>query len=198
MIPENPIAAVRAPRSLESKPHRFYEAEELQRLYEASARTVNGGEGPQPNPMYASIWKLYANTGMRRMEGLHLRWRDIGQDSLRILSSGEARTKSGKWREVPISDGAREALRALPRSDYILPRMAKESLSRAFLRDALIAGLDGSLHTLRHTYFLHSIRSGTPLRTVQLYVGHAHITTTEGYAYLAPGSAPEVVLRLDI
>lgn len=42
------------------------------------------------------------------------------------------------------------------------------------------------------------VRAGVPLRTVQLYAGHAHYTTTEGYAYLAPGAAPAQALRLAI
>jgi len=36
--------------------------------------------------------------------------------SANIVSTGEERTKSGEWREIPLTDGAREALEALPRS----------------------------------------------------------------------------------
>lgn len=72
VIAQNPIAALKAPRNLDSKPHRFYETDELLALYAACRVQVNNGEGPQPDPMRAFVWKLYANTGMRRMEGLHL------------------------------------------------------------------------------------------------------------------------------
>lgn len=182
LIPANPVAAVKAPRQLDSKPHRFYEADELARLYVGT---------------YAAVWKLMANTGIRRGEAQMLRWSWIGAESLKILSTDDERTKGGHWREIPLSDGAREALGSLPRvGDYVLAKVAPESLSRAFLRDARRAGLDGSLHTLRHTYISHLVRLGVPIRTVQLYAGHAHITTTEKYAYLSPGTAPAPVLRL--
>jgi integrase len=68
---------------------------------------------------------------------------------------------------------------------YVLPRMTLPSLSRAFVRDAQRARLGGSLHSLRHTYISHLVRdTEVPMRTVQLYAGHAHISTTEGYLYL--------------
>jgi integrase len=150
-------------------------------------------------PACAPLWKLLANSGLRRGEARALRWAWIGKESLRILSTERERTKSGKWREIPLSDGAKAALATLPRhSEYVLPGMTAPSLSRECARDLAIAGLDGSIHTLRHTYISHLVRSGVPLRTVQLYADHAHITTTEAYAYLAPGQAPMQALRLAI
>ena len=68
-----------------------------------------------------------------------------------------------------------------------VPPIRPESLSRAFLHDAARANLDGSLHTLRHTFISHLVMQGVPLRTVQVIAGHAHFTTTERYAHLAPG-----------
>lgn len=184
VIARNPLAHVSAPRDLESRPHRWYSAEELGQIYAATVE-----------PWHAPAWKLYANTGLRRMEGLHLRWRQVGKEGLRIVSSGEERTKSGEWRDVPLTRGAADALEQLRRQgqEHVLPRIAPPSLSRAFAKCAHRAGLDGSLHTLRHTYISHLVMAGVPLRTVQLYAGHAHYTTTEGYAYLVPGTAPEQV-----
>ena len=178
---------MKAPKLLDSKPHRFYEVDELLELYKAA------------DPMHAPLWKLFANTGMRRGEGLMLRWSWIGKKSIRILSTVDERTKSGDWREIPLSDGANEALEAIKKNgEYVLPRIRPESLSRAFLRDAASAKLDGSLHTLRHTYISHLVRSGVPLRTVQIFAGHTHYSTTEKYAYLSPGEAPAQALRLAI
>ena len=184
VIPDNPIAAVKPPKILDSKPHHWYRAHELPLLYQQS--------------IYGPYWKFLANTGLRRGESLHLRRLWI-TDAVRIQSTGEERTKAGEWRKIPLVDGAREALAMIHESGpYLLPRIAPESLSRAFARDARAAGLDGSLHSLRHTYICHLLLADVPIRTVQLYAGHAHITTTEKYAYQVLEMDPESALRLSI
>lgn len=199
VITENPIAGVEGPRVLDSKPVLFYTAEELRRLYDACREKVNGGEGPQPNPMHAHWWRLFVNTGMRRGEGVELRWNWVGKTSMKILSTEEARTKSGKWREIPLSPGAQEALEALPKDgQFVLPRITLPSLSRAFVRDATRAKLDGGLHTLRHTYISHLVMQRVPLRAVQQLAGHSSITVTEKYAHLAPDFLQQHGAALDL
>lgn len=184
-IPENPISIVQGPKNLDSKPHRWYSKAELAKLYRKSE--------------YGPIWKLYANTGLRRTEGLILRTTWVSKKTIKILSTGEDRTKDGEWREIPRTDGATEALAQLEaHGEYILPRMRKESLSRACLRDSRAAGLDGSLQTLRHTFVCHMLLAGVPIRTVQLYAGHAKISTTEGYAYQVLRNDPRAAVRLAI
>lgn len=186
-ITESMVEHVSMPQILDSKPHRFYEVDELTRLYEKAT------------DRHRAIWRLFVNTGVRRHEGLMLEKKWIGREELKILSTEDNRTKSGKWRVIPKSDGAAEALDQIKaEGKYVLPRMTLPSLSREAARDIKAAGLDGSLHTFRHTYISHLVRAGIPLRTVQIYAGHAHYSTTEGYAYLAPGSAPEAVMRLSL
>jgi integrase len=186
-MPENMMQYVEPPKSLDSKPHLFYEKQHLQKLYEAATDT------------HRALWRLFANTGLRRSEGLMLKKSWIGRDEMKVLSTEDNRTKSGKWREIPLSDGAQEALADIKGEDgYVLPRMNKVSLSRECARDIEIAKIGGSLHTLRHTYISHLVRAGVPLRTVQIYAGHAHYSTTEGYAYLAPGNRHRAVMRLSL
>lgn len=184
IIDENPIAAVKPPKILDSKPHHWYRLHELPLLYQQSS--------------YGPIWRFMANTGLRRSEALILRRLWI-TDAVRIQSTGEERTKSGEWRKIPLSDGAREALALIPeRGPYLLPRIAPESLSRAFNKDRKRAGLEGSLHSLRHTYICHLLLKGETLRTVQLYAGHAHYSTTEKYAYQVLDMHSDKALRLSI
>lgn len=184
-ITENPISIVQGPQHLDSKPHRWYSKAELAKLYRQSD--------------YGPVWKLYANTGLRRTEGLILRSTWITNKTIKILSTGEDRTKDGEWREIPITDGAREALALLKaHGEYVLPRMRKESLSRACARDIRAAGLNGSLQTLRHTFVCHMLLAPVPIRTVQLYAGHAKISTTEGYAYQVLRNDPRAAVRLAI
>jgi integrase len=188
VIPAHPIESVAAPLSLDSKPPRFYTADELTLIYAACRKVVNNGEGPQPNPQHAAWWRLFANTGMRRGEGIILKRQWIGREAMKILSTEEERTKSRKWREIPLTEGALMALDEIPKiGEYVLPRITPEGLSHAASKDIRRAGLDGSAHTFRHTYISHMVMAGVPLRTVQKLAGHSTMAVTEKYAHLAPG-----------
>lgn len=185
IIHDNPISIVQPPQQLDSKPHHWYEnQEDLNKLYVISE--------------YGPRWKFIANTGLRRGEALNMR-RVWVTNAVRIQSTGEERTKAGKWRKIPLTVGAKEAWETLTDEGvYLLPRMCPESLSRAFARDAAKAGIGGSLHSLRHTYICRLLLAGVPIRTVQLYAGHAHITTTEKYAYQVLQNDPAAAVGLDI
>lgn len=174
-IERNPAETVEPPRSLESQPIHWYQRHELARLY---ARH-NG-----------DVWRLLANTGMRRTEALQLRVErvDFGANHIDVVSTSKARTKSGRWRRIPMSDAAKEAAESLIRrhgkTGYVLPRITAESLSRNFLHNCRSLKLPGSVHSLRHTYAAHLVMAGVPLRTVQVLMGHASFKTTERYAHI--------------
>ena len=48
---------------------------------------------------------------------------------------------------------------------------------------ARMAGLPDTIHphTLRHSYAVRMVRSGTDLRSVQMLLGHANLNTTQVY-----------------
>lgn len=169
-------------RVVDSKPPRFYTNDEMRIIYAASGDR-------------AHWWQFLANQGVRRTEAMQInRKRDIGSDAIRLLSNEEERTKSAKWREVPLFDGGREALERFPQDgQYLFPRMRKESLSRAAIKDIRRAGLDGSMHCFRHTFCSHLVINGWKLRDVQRMAGHAHITTTEKYVH--SGTQPIMIER---
>ena len=200
-ISRNPAAGVRPPRDLASAPPRWYSKEELAAIYrvELEVPRCTTAEDAELHRRYRWGWQLLANTGMRRGEALALDWRHVGAEEIRIVSTEQARTKSGRWRLVPLGPGAREALEAIraPKGP-VLPRIRPESLSRAFDRTARRAGLDGSIHCLRHTYVSHLVMAGVPLRTVQVLAGHASSRTTERYAHLAPGHLQDAVRGLSL
>ncbi|HEL3808859.1 TPA: tyrosine-type recombinase/integrase [Stenotrophomonas maltophilia] len=107
---------------------------------------------------------------------------------------GQGRTKSGKWREVPLNRYARWPLRHLPDP---LMTVHKGTVSDWFASDARRAGIGGSLHRLRHTFCAHMVMAGMPLRMVQILAGHADYATTEMYyARLTPERDDGVVAKL--
>lgn len=171
VIPRNPIKGVKAPREMNARPPRWFSAEELKAIYQHSN--------------YRHVWKFLANTGLRRSEAQAVRRSWITEDAIRVISTSQNRTKSAKWRVIPLTPGSRDALQHLGH-DYILPQITPYSLSRAFSRDIKACGLEGSLHDLRHTYCSHLVMGGVPLRTVQILAGHSSFAVTERYAHLAP------------
>lgn len=177
----------------DKQPPKFYPAADLTKLYMAA--------GPK-----RWWWQLFVNTGMRKAEGLNLKWSEVTRAHVRILSledDGE-RTKSGEYRVLPLNDNAHEALVQIRKQhgklltgdqfstrayawddEYVLPRVHINSLGRAFARDAARAGIGGNLHRLRHTFCTHLAMSGTPPKVIQELAGHASIETTMGYMWSA-------------
>jgi integrase len=174
------------------EPVRWYTAAELAQIYEASS------------PRNAAWWRLLANTGMRRQELLALEWENFHEGRVDIISTEVRPTKGRRMRTVPLNAGAQAARSALvcgkateealptevalkKATGHVIPQMNLRSLSRCFKLDAERAGLDGTIHSLRHTFCAHLVMAGVALRAVQLLAGHANMKTTERYAHLAPG-----------
>jgi len=184
LIEKNTIKSVKPIKNKDSSPSKYFTATELNEIYE--------GE-------YGAIWRLLANTGMRRTEAQNLKWVDVHHDKIRILSTSKDRTKSGKWREVPLSGGALDALIDLANDiEYVLPRMTGTSLSRILRKKLIKLKIEGNLHSLRHTFCSHLVMKGIPLQTVQILAGHANATTTQKYAHLAPDYLQASVAVLEI
>lgn len=175
-VEKHALATFKAPPERSSKPVEFYTAADLTKLYNASQ-------------FHADIWRLLANTGLRRNEALYLKRADVSDMAITVRSENERPTKTRRWREVPLNANARAAIKALDakaKGPYLLPRVAPPSLSRAFVICAKRAKLSGSLHTLRHTFISQMVMAGVDLPTVQKIAGHATITTTMRYAHLSP------------
>lgn len=171
----NPLDGIKAPRGVRSVAVRFYDRSAMRKLYRA-------------NPARAPLWLFMAHTGLRRGEVVRLGKASAAAGRLLIESepdsTGAGRTKSGRWREVPLNRYARWALRRLPDP---LVSVHKDTISDWFAADARKAKVGGTLHRLRHTFCAHMVIAGVPLRRVQLLAGHADYATTEKYyAHLTP------------
>ncbi len=125
----NPLASVKAPRSAAVK---FYDRAAMRQLYRA-------------NPARAPLWLFMAHTGLRRGEIIGLEKSSVVEGRLLVESdpdeSGEGRTKSGKWREVPLNRYAKWALRHLP--DPIVT-VHKDTVTDWFAKASAAAGIGGT------------------------------------------------------
>jgi integrase len=148
-----------------------------------------------------------AMTGLRQGELAALRWRDVDWTAglvrvRRSYSRGQYTTPKSRRssRAVPLVDRvARELELHFQRSAYTgdddlvfchphSGRPYDASKSRARFKEALKrAGLRPlRFHDLRHTYGTRMAAAGTPLRTLQGWMGHRDYKTTEIYADFAP------------
>jgi len=167
----NPLASVKAPRGVRSVAVKFYDRAAMRRLYRA-------------NPARAPLWLFMAHTGLRRGDVVGLEKSSVVAERLLVESdpddTGAGRTKSGKWREVPLNRYAKWALRHPPDP---LASVHKDTVSDWFNKDSEKAGIGGHLHRLRHTFWAHMAIAGVPLRRIQLLAGHADYATTEKYYF---------------
>jgi integrase/recombinase XerD len=141
----------------------------------------------------AGLEILYA-TGMRISELLSLRAGAVSGTAPALLIRG----KGGKERIVPLSTAAKQAAAALadiagtgsawlfPGRDRRRP-MTRQGFALLLKQVALAAGLDParvSPHVLRHSFASHLLARGADLRSLQMLLGHADITTTEIYTHV--------------
>ena len=188
----NPSDDLQAPRAWPALP-KFLAVEEVERLIRepdtASARGLRDR---------ALIEVLYA-TGLRVSELVRLRASDLNLEAGYLSTTG----KGKKQRIVPVGEEAsrwlsryiREARPALlgRRSSPWLFVNARRgtSLTRVGFWKILKsygqkAGLARTLspHVLRHSFATHLLEHGADLRSIQMMLGHADLSTTQIYTHV--------------
>lgn len=167
--------------------------------------------GEYPDDTFGSIepalYLTAAMTGLRQGELLGLRWRDVDFDArrVRVVSPyvrgefGDPKSE-GSGRSVPMAQRVTDALAELhertiysgaadlvfchpetghPLDRSKLVRRFRQALERAGARTI-------TFHELRHTFGTRMAAAGTPLRTLQQWMGHADSKTTQVYAHYQP------------
>jgi len=157
------------------------------------------------------IIRISVETGLRKGELIHQRWLDIDMRSklLHVRSYRDEKTgasftvKDNDARVVPLSPDALEIYsrrfnNRKNENDMMIvfpsPKTGRvrdgKSVTRTFSRYVADAGLPKSLkfHSLRHTFASWLASGGTPIVTLQRWMGHAKIETTMIYADLLPSA----------
>ena len=175
----NPVSAQRKAWSLpsgEPTHRRWLTGEQLRRLYRSSegrARVLVALEGLN---------------GLRRVEVLRLRAKDVALDEGCLLVLGKGRN-GGKWRTVPVYPGCRAAiegaLAGTRAGDRLVP--VSKSGADALLRKAADAagltqeGVRVSHHDLRRTFGRLAHAAGMDLIQLKNLYGHASVEMTVHY-----------------
>lgn len=146
------------------------------------------------NPKHRTMLMTLYATGVRLSELLALQIRDI--DSGRMLVAVR-QGKGARDRYVPMSDALLAQLRRYWRRDRPPRRLFPgkdpdaslnaSSVQKVCGKAGRAAGLSKrvSPHTFRHTFATHHLEAGTDLRTIQVLLGHRHLSTTAVYLHVA-------------
>lgn len=190
-IEHNPLLLIEGPRLPRNLP-KVLSVEEVERLLSAPDLST-----PQGLRDRAMLETLYA-TGMRVSELVRLTFAQLN------LSAGFVRIfgKGKRERLVPLGDLAREYLERYLRearpllcggkeTPYVFLNRKGDPLTRQrfwqIIRDyARRAGITREIspHVLRHSFATHLLQGGADLRSVQMMLGHASLSTTQIYTHL--------------
>jgi integrase/recombinase XerD len=195
--PDDPTTQLDTPSLPRTLPKLLSE-QEVDDLLEAAGRKAGRGGALAR----AALEILYA-TGMRVSEVLSLPRDALSRDRQAMIIKG----KGGKERLVPLSARARDAASALLEatdvtSRWLFPgRDPKQALTRQafFLLLKQVAGEAGidparvSPHVLRHAFASHMLARGADLRSLQMLLGHADISTVQIYTHVQTDRLRRVV-----
>jgi integrase/recombinase XerC len=140
-----------------------------------------------------AVLALLYGSGLRISEALSLQRKDApikGRDMLRVTGKGK------KTRVVPVLPIVREAVERYlalcplklgsddplfvgARGKQLSPRIIQLRIARA--REALGLPETATPHALRHSFATHLLGAGADLRSIQELLGHASLSTTQGY-----------------
>jgi integrase/recombinase XerD len=188
----NPADDLQAPRAWPSLP-KFLAVDEVERLIrQPDVETARGLRDR------ALIEVLYA-TGLRVSELVQLRASDLNLEAGYLSCTG----KGNKQRIVPIGDEAsawltryiqraRPALLGRRTSPWLFVnarqggRLSRVGFWKILKGYGQQAGLTRSLspHVLRHSFATHLLEHGADLRSIQMMLGHADLSTTQIYTHV--------------
>lgn len=187
LVRENPFERVDLPKLVTSRAPPWYPIEDLHALYAAPR---------------GALWRFMANTGLRRGEVAKARRDDVRNGVLAIESEPTGRTKSGKWRAVPLNAAAMDALASL--GEDRLVECHPDTITDWFGDDLKLVNaerkkpLKGGPHWLRHTFCTHLAQAGVSLHQIKQLAGHSSITVTEKYAHHLPDAGRAAIDKLSL
>ncbi|MEP7076509.1 MAG: site-specific tyrosine recombinase XerD [Acidobacteriota bacterium] len=187
-ITANPAEDLDTPQKGSYLP-RFLNQSEIESLL--ASPDVSTGTGLRDR----AILELMYACGLRVSEAVSIEIKDLDADGGILTCTG----KGSKTRRIPVGSSAVEWVKS-----YLAARRKHEDIGvdRMFVTPAgkplnrqLLHGLikkyaekcglqDVSPHTLRHSFATHLVQNSADIRSVQLMLGHADISTTQIYTHI--------------
>jgi integrase/recombinase XerD len=191
VVSEDPTAHLDAPRTWRSLP-KVLNSAEVEALLAAPEREESLGlrDAAMLEVLYATGLRVSELTGLRlgdlHLDGGYLRCVGKGRKERVVPLGGEANAALQRY----LATG-RPALLRSRRSDVLFVNYRGTPLSRQGFWKLIKgygvkAGIRSRLspHTIRHSFATHLLEHGADLRSVQLLLGHADISTTQIYTHV--------------
>lgn len=186
---DNPLDKVESPKVTLQTPEVF-SLVEVERLLAAI---------PQDSPeglRDRALFELIYSAGLRVSEaaGLSLGKIFVSEGLICVLGKGdkERMVPLGRqallWLNRWLAEGRPQLVKSnSPDSVFLNFRggeLSRKGIWKNFKGYAILAGLEGKVHTLRHSFATHLLAGGADLRSVQELLGHASIGTTQIYTHV--------------
>jgi site-specific recombinase XerD len=201
VVAVDPTVGLRAPAGGSRLP-RVLRQDELDALLDRPPAAVDD-DAPHRRVRDDAVLELLYGSGLRVAEVCGLRVDDVD------LAAGWVRVlgKRSKWRQVPLTPGAVEALAAwlhAGRAELAGPD-TPDALVFLNLRGRALTPRDCRRivdrraaepthpHALRHTFATHLLDGGADLRAVQELLGHSDLSTTQRYTHVSASRLQAVV-----
>ncbi len=188
---ENPSVIIEAPKTLKKLP-------EILTLREVEALLAVAGGASHPDIRDKAMLDLLYATGLRVSELVGLELKNVNTAAGYLLALG----KGNKERLVPMGESASASV-----SEYVKTvrkeqdrggdnkflfltrlgdRMSRQAFWDIIKKRARQAGIKKRIspHTLRHSFATHLLENGADLRSVQIMLGHADLSTTQIYTHV--------------
>ena len=200
IIEINPMALLRLPRSFRPLPHSL-SAEDVKRLIESADVSTPLGIRDR------ALWEIMYGSGLRVSEAITMEFGDMNGEEGWLLIRG----KGEKERWVPLSRPGckwtqkylREVRLLLTGNQNKTRKIFLNARGRPLTRQGvwhllkqyaarLSPPVQISPHGLRHSCATHLLEGGADLRTVQEFLGHSDISTTQIYTHVDRSYLKEV------
>ncbi|MBN4060546.1 tyrosine recombinase XerC [bacterium AH-315-I20] len=187
---DNPAAGIRAPKLGKRLPKTLPQ-HQTQALLESTNRKFDDRE--------LALLALLYGCGLRVSEVVGVNTHDLSMNFRRKVGEVRVLGKGNKERIVPLPEVAVELIESwLQKRENLLPkeealflnkfgkRLSVRSVQRMLKDRAMETGADMSItpHKLRHSFATDMLSGGANLRTIQQFLGHASLATTEHYTHV--------------
>ncbi len=190
MVSENPLEEIDSPKKEKKLPYSMT-YEQVQILFAQPDLSNHLGFRDRV------IMELFYSSGLRLSELVGLDRKQFDAKNLVLSIYG----KGKKMRQTPITESAAQWIleylnhpeREEKDSQAIFlnkwgTRLSSRSVDRNFAAYLKASGLSDQItpHTIRHTIATHWLEQGMDLKTIQLLLGHASLSTTTIYTHVSP------------